>query len=257
MYMIDKLQRESLETAANAIDSMMQTSTSHLNVPFLAAHFSSQANIDAFLASSSLFRHAGTTSQNPAATESLRQLSAKLHCLYGVPIDSRTSSSYMRDGFSDGRSSFQILTPSRPSSALDFSENSRVTRSQTINIPTNTYARSKIYDLRQYTDESLWGPFKDDWSQDVDWEKVEAIMVVLGYNLRIFRQRARFDVDPVWETPWQGAQPHSFVSPSSGAKMVKELGSPGKLDAQDPYGISGMWMRVSWLTLWTKASSKC
>lgn len=82
-------------------------------------------------------------------------------------------------------------------------------------------------------------------------------MVVLGYNLRIFRQRARFDVDPVWETPWQGAQPHSFVSPSSGAKMVKELGSPGKLDAQDPYGISGMWMRVSWLTLWTKASSKC
>lgn len=255
--MIDKLQRESLETAANAIDSMMKTSTSHLNVPFLEAHFTSQTNIDALLASSSLFKHAGTTSQAPAATESLRQLSAKMHCLYGVPIDSPTSSSYMSDELSDGRSSFQILTPSRPSSALDSPENSHVTRSRTINIPTNTYARSKIYDLRQYTDESLWGPFKDDWSQDVDWEKVEAIMVVLGYNLRIFRQRARFDVDPVWETPWQGAQPHSFVSPSSGAKMVKELGPPGKLDARDPYGISGMWMRVSWLISLTKASSEC
>lgn len=230
----------------------MNTSTSTLNVPLLDEYFKSQANIDAFLAASSLFKHAGTMTQVPAATEELRQMSARVHCLYGVPIDSPSSSSYLRDDVDEERTSFRILFPSR--SHTEIKADGPITRSQTINIPTNTYARSKVYDLRQYTDGSLWGPFKNDGSQAVDWEKMEAIMVVLGYNLRMFRERARFEVDPVWDKPWHGAQRNSFTPQLDScfagpvtSGLPNELGAPGPLDEQDSYGISGMWMRVSFV----------
>lgn len=51
------------------------------------------------------------------------------------------------------------------------------------------YARSRVYDLRRYTHANMWGPFLDDGSQAVDWEKVQAIMIVLAYNLRIYTER--------------------------------------------------------------------
>lgn len=216
----------------------MAAKTPQLNGPWLTKYFLGRDNIDSFLAASSLFEHAGTASQSPAATRELRQASAHLHCLYGVPIDSPKSASYLQDDMSEGRTSYRILIPSPGKSE------GPATRSRTINIPTNTYARSKVYDLRQYSEGSFWGPFKDDGSQDVDWEKVEAIMVVLGYNLRMFRERARFEIEAVCNSPWYGASPYSFVSPAS-PKLTKELGAPGDLIDQDPYGVSGMWNRVS------------
>lgn len=69
-------------------------------------------------------------------------------------------------------------------------------------------------------------------------------MVVLGYNLRIFTERARGVFEPIWDSPWQGVAPNSFVSPPS-TKLPEELGAPGGLDDKDPYGVAGMWMRVS------------
>lgn len=141
------------------------------------------------------------------------------------------------------RSSFHILFPTQTTPATVY-PNGPVTRSKTHQVPTNIYARSLVYDLRQYTDGTMWGPFKDDGKATVDWEKAEAIMVVLGYNLHIFTERARGVFEPVWVAPWQGVGRNSFVSPAS-TKLPEELGAPGGLDDQDPYGISGMWMRVS------------
>lgn len=123
-----------------------------------------------------------------------------------------------------------------------------MTRSQMIEIPADTYARSKVYDLRQYTDGSFWGPFKNDGSQDVDWEKAEAIMVVLGYNLRTFNERPCTNAPPVWEAQWRGCTANSFVDQAT--RLTTELGQPGGLNDQDPYGISGMWMRASMIPYW-------
>ncbi|GAB7346909.1 hypothetical protein MBLNU459_g1981t2 [Dothideomycetes sp. NU459] len=238
--------RLNLDAVASSIMPLLSPSPSLLNVPFLATHFESQANIDAFLAASSLFTHAGTSNQIPAATKAQRQLSAKLHCLYGVPIDSPRSSSYLEDeiNMTRPRSSFHILFPTQSTPASVF-PNGPVTRSKTHQVPTNIYARSLVYDLRQYTDGTLWGPFQDDGQATVDWEKVEAIMVVLGYNMRIFTNRAGagHGVNPIWNSSWQGVAPNSFVSPPP-TKIPEELGAPGGLDERDPYGITGMWMRV-------------
>jgi len=114
---------------------------------------------------------------------------------------------------------------------------------ESVQIPTNNYARAVVYDLRRYTEESLWGPFKSDGSQDVDWEKVEAIMLVLGYNMRLFNRRAPHVFEPVWETPFDGASPNSYIS-AKPTGIMRELSPPGDLDLQDPYGITGEWMRV-------------
>lgn len=136
-------------------------------------------------------------------------------------------------------------------------EHNHLTRSQTVKIPTNHVARAKVYDLREYTDGTLWGPFHDDGLQRVDWEKVEAIMVVLGYNLHLFAQRCN-DFDPLWKTPWEGASPHSYIAPPKSAiddaadltridSPQDDLPGPSReelLAAQDPYGVTGTWRRV-------------
>lgn len=250
------MKRKHIGPALTTIISLMKTSTCVHNVPILEEHFKTQGNIDAFLASSSLFRHAGSLSQSPAPTRELRQLSAKAHCLYGVPIDASNLSRHGKEDPNKGRSKLNISALLPPFSKTVLHADHPVTRSHTINIPTNSYARSKVYDLRQYTDGSFWGPFKSDGSQDVDWEKMEAIMVVLGYNLRMFRDRERVSIDPIWDRPWYGAQPNSFVpQPDSyflrtkNTAISKALVEPSPLDELDPFGISGMWMRVSFLSL--------
>lgn len=75
------------------------------------------------------------------------------------------------------------------------------------------YARARVYDLRKYTDLTSWGPFLDDTSQGVDWEKMEAIMIVLHYNLTFvsIREGGKFPL-PMWEKPFLGVTPYSHVS---------------------------------------------
>lgn len=92
------------------------------------------------------------------------QQSAKLHCLYGKPI------------INQGRL--------------------RSTR-------TYPYAVSKVYDLRQYTDFTKWGPFMNDATGRVDWEMVEAILVVLGHNFNQRRVAKLFG--DIWDCPFSGS----------------------------------------------------
>lgn len=69
-------------------------------------------------------------------------------------------------------------------------------------------------------------------------------MVVLGYNMRLFFEEAEQNLGPLWNDPWYGVGPNSFVHVPE-CKLPAELGAPGDLDARDPYGITGAWMRVS------------
>ena len=117
---------------------------------------------------------------------------------------------------------------------------------------THTYARSKVYDLRQYTEATLWGPFRDDGTQRVDWEKVEAIMIVLGFNLRKFTERSDGRFPMIWDEPFVGATPNSYIAPPPATGPTEKLDSDLikirelalNLNALDPYGVTGTWMRV-------------
>ena len=234
-----QVKRDALGFAAEQINYLLDTSSSDpdesLNVNFLAEHFKDAANIDALLCCSTLFERAGGNDQIPAVTEELRQSSAKLHCMYGVPIDAIPS-----------RQSFTISQPS------DQSPPSSCTRLRSRPRLTHTYARAKVYDLRQYTEATLWGPFRDDGTQRVDWEKVEAIMVVLGFNLRRFTERSDGRFPMIWDKPFIGAPPNSYIAPATvtGPReqlepdLIKIRDLALSLNALDPYGVTGTWMRV-------------
>ncbi|KAF2969519.1 hypothetical protein GQX73_g4067 [Xylaria multiplex] len=135
------------------------------------------------------------------------QKSAHLHCLYGVP-----------------------LLHAYPS-----------TRRQTRQNLMHPFASSKVYDLRQYSEKNKWGPFMDDGTMRIDWEKVEAIMIVLGANMNSLDIPSRM---PMCETycsvPFAGTWPNSW-KPPHGVLPPRE---PEALEKLDPYGITGVWLRV-------------
>ena len=154
----------------------------------------------------------------PVATNPLhsyrQQLCAKMHCLYGVPID-------------------DVVRDTASSSHYNLRYNS---------IAIHPYVRSRVYDLRQHTDGSLWGPFTDDGALEVDWEKLESIMIILNHNMKRYSTRYSepgHDVPP-WNEGFVGANPYSYfpelLDPS------REPRAP--LDSQDPYNVTGTWMRV-------------
>jgi len=86
-----------------------------------------------------------------------RQASAKMHCLYGVP-----------------RSRGDIEVNNRRTNGL------------------HAFACSVVYDLRNYNYENLWGPFQSDGLATVDWERIEAIMVILNHNVSLYTLGARY-----------------------------------------------------------------
>ncbi|KAK5129546.1 hypothetical protein LTR08_003167 [Meristemomyces frigidus] len=232
-----------LPFVAERIIKLIETASTNpetsLNLQLLSDYFDDTTNIDAFLCASSLFERAGSEHQRPAWTPELRQASAKMHCLFGVPIDATPT-----------RSSLSMQRPTASSILAP----SGCTRLQTRPQGSHVYARSKVYDLRQYTDATLWGPFTDDGTQRVDWEKVEAVMIVLGHNLTKFSERSEGHWPRIWHKPFVGATPNSYLSlPPSIAPEPKEdpddelmriRARALSLDAQDPYGITGTWMRV-------------
>ena len=145
-----------------------------------------------------------------------QQISAKLHCLYGLSIGAVR----------------KTCESSPPRYSL---------RHDTAAI--HPYARARVYDLRQHTEDgTFWGPFLNDGLQTVDWEKLEAIMIVLDYNLRRSTEvdRQYEGMLELQEKPWVGATPHSFISPQQSVPMEPTL----PLEAQDPYNVTGTWMRV-------------
>jgi hypothetical protein len=156
--------------------------------------------VEAFLCRSFLFERARGEMHHMRTLEDNpkphHQMSAKLHCLYGKPI-------------------------------LKFGR-TRSTR-------TYPFACSKVYDLRQYTQRTMWGPFLDDGTGKVDWEKVEAILIVLGKNIRQKHLNSRAFSNS-WATPFSGSWSGSYMP-----LPEREL---APLDMQDPYGVAGAWLRV-------------
>lgn len=173
------------------------------NVVILLNAFNSQINIDTLLCRSTLFARAWPDLQTAIANDpETRRLSAKLHVLYGVPI--KSAGSHRR--------------------------------------PTHTFARANVYDLRNYTDESFWGPFVSDGSARVDWEKMESIAELICYNLRKFHDKTNKAFPLLWHRPFAGVAPKSFLSPPQKVPKEQPLGD---LDQRDPYRVSGTYMRVS------------
>lgn len=185
-----------------------QPHSSHIplspNVALLSHLFEDTENRDIFMSRSSVFTRA---SKSETVTFEERQSSAKLHCLYGVPI----------------------LKRGRTRSASNYS-----------------YACSIVYDLRNYTRRSLWGPFLNDGSHNVDWEKAESIMIVLRYHLHALTARVRIPYDPIWSTPFGQSVPRSIVSEQIDTVLTHKFDDPTlALMAQDPYKVTGTYTRVS------------
>ncbi len=137
---------------------------------------------------------------------------------------------------------------------------------------THCFARSRVYDLRRYKESNMWGPFLDDSSGRIDWEKVQAIMLDIAYNHRLYAERRGLmgtdtlglpdslrlridDLDRVrnvssttrsllnpWEVPFEGIAENSYVSSELVGK-VKPSQFP-EIDSLDPYGVTGTWMRI-------------
>jgi hypothetical protein len=194
--------------------------------------FEDDTNKSAFLWRSSLFRNAcqPIVAKFPEATPEEAQLSARLAVYYGTSLESGVEG-----------------------------------------LEVHPYARSRVYDLRKYNDENGWGPFKDASKGIVDWERVLAIMVDLGYNLRwvilalreiaaenielnseqrhlIQRSDGTINAHPI--QPFDGIAPYSFRSSPLHRTPIE---SRTDFDDQDPYGVTGTWMRLvcflDWMNL--------
>jgi len=183
------------------VNTASKTRGDSLNMQKLRTWFESHKNVDGLMRRSSLYSRAGTSAQIPADNEEDQQLSAKLHCLYGIP------------GTILGRRSMS----------------------------THPYARSKVYDLRNYTDKTEWGPFRDDGSLRVDWEMLESIMIVLAFNSSMCCRMNMRRFQPRWLEPFEGVVKESARSRFESLPMELDL----PLEMKDPYNISGVWSRVS------------
>ena len=172
------------------------------NATLLTKLFNERTNKEAFFCQSTLWCRAKFSQWPPYMTTfEERQASAHLHCLYGVPI------------VEPDRSSFSLPHP---------------------------YACSIVYDLRNYTDDNFWGPFLENGTATVDWERLEAIMVDLAHNLKNFTESIGFMFKSLWTVPFNGVSPDSFRStPLPGSSLP----SP-PANALDPYNVTGSYMRV-------------
>lgn len=202
---------------ASPSDESVNPSRTHAtsrNAALLQGIFRDGTTSEAFLQRSSLFdrvrdHHHHQQQQHhhhhstPAAPQSanadrraLQQKSAHLHCLYGRPI------------LNVGRLRSHRTYP---------------------------FACSKVYDMREYTVDTRGGPFLADGSDGVDWEKVEAILVVLSSNVGPRRIVSQI-FGEIWDKPFAGSWSDSFKAPPP-----RDLTS---LEARDPYGVTGTWYRV-------------
>ncbi|KAF2124087.1 hypothetical protein P153DRAFT_426902 [Dothidotthia symphoricarpi CBS 119687] len=199
------LKRDEFGFVASTVESLIATASTDQfnhsqNQNLVSQSFSISQNHDAFMCRSSLYSRAGTEYQKAADDEESRQLSAKLLCLFGIP-----SSTIGR----------RVLS-------------------------THSYARSRVYDLRTYTDKTQWGPFRDDGSMRTDWEMVESLMIVLAYNSGLCCRRFLQNFRPPWSEPLEGVVPRQADGVSNA--LTRELDVP--LQLRDPYNVSGLWSRI-------------
>jgi F-box associated protein len=197
------------------------------NLQLLKALFdSSDSNSNIFVLGSRLYEMTNRRRKANVPPER-SQLIAHLHCLHGVrtvkPLSDDMNSAY----------------PLRA----------------------HPYARSIIYDLDNYTQENKWGPFSDSGDMSVDWEKVEAIMIDLAYNLNLYDDHTNSLKSDMRCLAFEGVQPNSYKSVTTGESDVESVSDTSSwsasreadplpqqvnlaLDARDPYGITGTWERV-------------
>ncbi|CZT08132.1 uncharacterized protein RCO7_09546 [Rhynchosporium graminicola] len=113
-------------------------------------------------------------------------------------------------------------------------------------------ASSMVFDLRNYTEENLWGPYIDRLAT-ADWEKLEASMVVLCHHAEDINDcidRRMFPKGIMPEEGWEGAHPYSYKSVNlrgldydddeeeDGQAEFRDVAEkPSEL--HDPYNITG------------------
>jgi hypothetical protein len=92
-------------------------------------------------------------------------------------------------------------------------------------------SRAYVYDLRKYSREAHWGPFTHAGGR-VNWTHVNAIVTVIGMNLRDFGVH--------WPKEFK---PHAIVQ---GLEASRPYSAPGTLERSplDWAGIEGQWMRI-------------
>jgi hypothetical protein len=221
------------------------------NLEFLRSHFDGlrvrcRTNASVFIHASSLFNK---TPQSPrrrrkASPHAHAQKVAHLHCLHGVR--------------------------SLPNADLDVAPYMEGT-----SLKAHSMARAHVYDLANYCWENKWGPFKDDGTLGIDWEKVEAIMIDLAFNLNSYDNQTGPPRSDMRCEPFVGVQPQSYesvdtevsddtdspeasssshsspispieTSPYSTSREIETI--PPQIDPslqdRDPYGVTGTWERV-------------
>jgi hypothetical protein len=230
---LDRILKLCTEIAGNA-DANYKESR---NIAFLKDRLSKQRNRYAFVMASNLYREPMGIS--PLAVD-ISSNAAHLHCLFGTAVD-----------FLSCGHAFQ--------SASDLPLDQ-----VTGQIRAHPYARAEVYDLRRYTSANKWGPWIEDTMQ-VDWERVECIMLDLAFNVQYFTSRTNGLMQGLWKAPFGGVVPDSYVDAFSKVDIdpFKEpSGSSSTADASsqnlsvltsqpspppealDPYGITGTWQRV-------------
>ncbi|PHH76074.1 hypothetical protein CDD80_1845 [Ophiocordyceps camponoti-rufipedis] len=177
------------------------THATSYNVQLLARLFSDPSTRSAFMQRSSLFQllRCGTDRvlAPPGPPQKEHQLSAKLHCLLGRPL-------------------FFTNNECRRPCCHSYS-----------------VAAPLMYAIRADTRLAHPAPFLDDGSGGVDWEKVEAVIIVLGTTMWESRVAELFP--EIWNSPFSGSFAQSFVPPPEPDMM---------LSASDPYNVTGTWYRV-------------
>ncbi|OAP64405.1 hypothetical protein AYL99_00377 [Fonsecaea erecta] len=260
------------------------TASSSKITDFLSNLYGQALNINTVLCRSSLFARARPKQWPAASTEEMRQLSAQLHVLAGMNLDSfwpvarpaePMSNAPHRTHPGSGYISWQDADVLWEDVGSDEDEDDQSEEELVRNSPRpirhlHPWARSRVYDLRRYNDENMWGPFTDDGTERIDWEKVQAIMIVISYNHRMYNERrgwggtdflglpssppdskeeggrsvssTRTDLLRPWEYLFSGIAPNSYVSSPLTGK-IKPTPNP-ELDALDPYGVTGTWVRI-------------
>ncbi|KAH6635554.1 hypothetical protein B0J18DRAFT_419107 [Chaetomium sp. MPI-SDFR-AT-0129] len=165
--------------------------------------------------------------RTPRRPREAYQMSAKLHCLYGWELELNNDG--LVPGVSDSDNRRRAMLWMRQRRGI------------------YSLACAKVYDLREYTAGTKWGPFMEEKDGEegvrVDWEKVEAIMLVLGTNIRN-KGLERFEIfSHFWGRPFAGTWNGSYIPWTKDREQGKEI-EVTDLDQRDPYGVTGSWLRV-------------
>ncbi|KAH8992060.1 hypothetical protein EDB92DRAFT_1991166 [Lactarius akahatsu] len=93
-------------------------------------------------------------------------------------------------------------------------------------------SRTRVYDLRNYTRETHWGPFTDGGDR-VNWSHVNAFVTVIAMNLR--------DFGGDWPKEFK---PRAIVQ---GLEACRAYSAPGTLQRSplDWAGVEGQWLRIT------------